>query len=191
MLAPIDVNHIHIETPRLLLDPLCEGYLEDMHQILSDPAVSDLAGFPLCRTLEDSRVRMERCLQKKDTLAVLRKDTGKLVGILTLQGRSLEEYPIPSAYAGREMGFFLARSCWGQGLMPEAVRAVCQYCYETLGFDYITCGHFPRNGQSARVIEKCGFSHLFDTIAKYSDGRQEPLHCYIRYNPNIQEENHV
>lgn len=191
MIAQFDVTHIHIKTPRLLLEPLCKEHLEDMHQILSDSAVSDLAGFPLSHTLEDSRSLLERRLTKGDTLALVEKGTGKMVGILTLQSRSLEDSPIPSEYTGRDLGFFLARSHWGQGLMPEAIQAVCQYCFETLGYDFITCDHFPRNRQSARVIEKCSFTYLYDTIAKYCDGRQEPLRCCVRYNSNIQEENHV
>ena len=29
--------------------------------------------------------------------------------------------------------------------MPEAVKAVIDYCFQELSFDYLTCGHFDRN----------------------------------------------
>ncbi len=41
--------------------------------------------------------------------------------------------------------------------MPEAVKEVIRYCFEDLGLDVLTCGHFIWNKQSARVQEKCGF----------------------------------
>lgn len=43
--------------------------------------------------------------------------------------------------------------------MPEAVKTVSDYLFETVGLDLILCGHFLSNTQSQRVQEKCGFSH--------------------------------
>ncbi len=187
MIAPIDISNFEIETARIFLRPLCWDDADDMHCILSDSAVSDLAGFPLCKTMEEANARMEKCLKKQDTLALVRKDCGKMVGVLTLQARSSRMDPVCSEYRGREIGFFLAKSQWGQGLMPEAITAVCDWCFRCLGYDFITCGHFLSNKQSARAIEKCGFHFLTETVVKCSNGRSVPLRNYVRYNPNLQE----
>ena len=54
----------------------------------------------------------------------------------------------------------LSKAYWGRGLMPEAVRALIVYSFQTLGFDALICCHFPDNQQSRRVIEKCGFRYF-------------------------------
>ena len=42
--------------------------------------------------------------------------------------------------------------------MPEAVGEVIRYCFEELGVEVLTVGHFEGNDQSKRVIEKSGFT---------------------------------
>ena len=68
--------------------------------------------------------------------------------------------------------------------MPEAVQAVIDYCFRELKLDYLTCGHFLRNSQSARVIEKCGFRYLKDILYKTRMDTIEPTKLYILYNPD-------
>ena len=67
------------------------------------------------------------------------------------------------AYAAlrvKELGYVLSKTYWGQGLMPEAVRAVIAYAFDTLDLDALTAGHFVHNHQSQRVIEQCGFTYV-------------------------------
>ena len=52
----------------------------------------------------------------------------------------------------------LYKANWGKGLMPEAVGEVIRYCFEELGAEVLTVGHFEGNDQSKRVIEKSGFT---------------------------------
>ena len=60
-------------------------------------------------------------------------------------------------YKGRELGFVLGKAYWGQGFMPEAVRAIMNYLFNELDLDFLLCGHYDFNEQSKRVQEKCGF----------------------------------
>ena len=60
-------------------------------------------------------------------------------------------------YRGREIGFVLAKDYWGRGLMPEAVKAVMDYLFSELDYDFLLCGYYNFNSQSKRVQEKCGF----------------------------------
>ncbi len=60
----------------------------------------------------------------------------------------------------KEIGYVLSKDYWGRGLMPEAVRRVIAFCFEEQGLDALTVGHFSKNSQSRRVIEKCGFSFV-------------------------------
>ena len=63
--------------------------------------------------------------------------------------------------------------------MPEALRAVTAYCLDTLSYDFVTCGHFLRNGRSSRVIEKCGFHFLFEAEHTLPTGVKEQIRSYI------------
>lgn len=182
MTAPIDVTGIHLETPRLLLRPLEPGDLEGYHAIVSDPDVIYLGGGEVSPSLEESKKRLEEAREKKEDLAMVLKETGKMVGTFSLQSRNWTNYPIDRALKGREFGYDLNKAYWGRGLMPEALAAMTDYCLQTLGYDFVTCGHFLRNSRSARVIEKCGYQFLFEGPHTMPDGHSEDIRTYIRYN---------
>jgi len=57
-----------------------------------------------------------------------------------------------------EIGYWFGRDYWGQGFCTEAVNAVLDYGFEKLGLHRIYAQHIARNGASARVLEKAGFS---------------------------------
>ena len=44
--------------------------------------------------------------------------------------------------------------------MPEAVKAVQKYLFDVAGLDFLLVSHYVWNGQSRRVIQKCGFRQL-------------------------------
>jgi RimJ/RimL family protein N-acetyltransferase len=56
-----------------------------------------------------------------------------------------------------ELGYWLAKSRWGQGIMSDVVRRLCRYGFEELGLVKVTAHVFTGNPASARVLEKCGF----------------------------------
>lgn len=56
-----------------------------------------------------------------------------------------------------ELGYWLAKPFWGQGIMSPVVGAVCRYAFETVGLLKITAYVFSFNAPSARVLTKCGF----------------------------------
>ena len=58
-----------------------------------------------------------------------------------------------------EIGYWIGRPLWGQGLIPEAVRELLRYCFEDKGAQRVWCSHYAGNEKSKRVIEKCGFSY--------------------------------
>lgn len=187
MTAPLDVSVIRLETQRLILRPVRQEDLRDIHAVVSDPAVSEQAGFSLCETLEQSQKMVDAYIGDKETLALELKENGTVIGTVSIQMRPWAKYPLDRNLRGRELGFDLAQAYWGRGLMPEAVRAVCDYCFDVLHYDFVTCGHFTTNAQSGRAIEKCGFAYQFDTTADYPDGRKIPVRSYVRYNPELQE----
>lgn len=58
-----------------------------------------------------------------------------------------------------EIGWRLARDCWGRGFATEAARAVLKHGLETLGFHRIIAHVQSPNLPSIRVCEKLGLQH--------------------------------
>lgn len=56
-----------------------------------------------------------------------------------------------------EVGYWLAKPLWGQGIMTAVVGRVCQHAFEEFGLAKITAQVFSHNPGSGRVLEKCGF----------------------------------
>ena len=56
-----------------------------------------------------------------------------------------------------ELGYWLAESYWGRGIMSEAARAVVPYAMARFDLCRLEAGVFAWNPASMRVLEHCGF----------------------------------
>ena len=56
-----------------------------------------------------------------------------------------------------ELGYFVGKPFWGQGIATAAAKAVTAYGFETLGLIRIFAKVKISNGASARVLEKVGY----------------------------------
>lgn len=182
MNAPVDVTNIRIETPRLILRPWRESDLQDFYAYARVDGVGQMAGWLPHENIEKSKTILDLFIKERKTFALEWKENGKAIGSLGLE-ECEESIQVPEGMMGREIGYVLNKDYWGRGLMPEAVKAVIQYCFDVLNFDYLTCGHFVWNRQSRRVIEKCGFQYLQEIVHTTRYETQEPTTLYILYNP--------
>ena len=181
MIAPIDVTNIRIETPRLILRPWRENDLADFNEYASVDGVGQMAGWLPHKSMEESKMILDMFMADKNTLALELKENGKVIGSIGLEDI---DFPDDRGMQGREVGYALSKTYWGKGLMPEAVKAVIDYCFEKLHYDWLTCGHFVWNTQSCRVVEKCGFRYVRDTIRETRFNTEEPMKLYVLYNPH-------
>ena len=124
-------------------------------------------------------------IKHKKTFALEYK--GKVIGSLGIEEYSEENYPELDALQGREIGYVLSKSYWGQGLMPEAVKAVIDWLFNEVQLDFIIVGHFDRNAQSKRVVEKCGFQYIKTTKFETRYDTVENSIEYILYHPERRE----
>ena len=141
----------HIETERLLLRPLRFADAAPIAEGLADLEVARwLARVPHPYRLIDA----ERFLTWAAGSAARREerlfaiDGGEgLIGIVSLI--SLGRAPV--------LGYWLAKSSWGAGLMPEAAAAVVDDAFLDPTVREIRSGVFEGNERSMRVQEKLGF----------------------------------
>ena len=58
-----------------------------------------------------------------------------------------------------EMGYWLGKPFWGQGIMPEAVKEMLRHAFEDCGMQKVWIGYYEGNTKSKRVQDKCGFKY--------------------------------
>ena len=56
-----------------------------------------------------------------------------------------------------EIGYWLAKPYWGQGIMTAVVRRACEFAFAEFGLVKIVAHVFADNAASVKVLQKCGF----------------------------------
>ena len=59
-----------------------------------------------------------------------------------------------------EIGYYLGRPAWGQGIATEAGTACLRYGFEILGFEQIVAVVRPQNQVSQKVLSKLGLQYV-------------------------------
>lgn len=144
-----------LETERLILRPWQEEDAEELYRYASDPEVGPAAGWPVHTSVENSREIIRDVLSAEGTFAVVQKSTGLPVGSIGI----MRNANISTEDDEVEIGYWLGKPYWGQGLIPEAVQACLRYSFEKLGCTRVWCGYYEGNEKSRRVQEKCGFRY--------------------------------
>ena len=186
MNSPIDISRVLLKTERLKLRPWRETDLEDFFAYASVDGVGQMAGWLPHKNIDESAEILKMFIAGKRTFAI-EKD-GRVIGSAGIEEYDEENYPELDALKGREIGYVLSKAYWGQGLMPEAVRAVIRWLFDEIGLDFVTVGHFDWNSQSARVIEKCGFRYMKTVRHETRYATVENSKEYILYNPERRAE---
>lgn len=82
-----------------------------------------------------------------------------------------------------EIGYWIGKPYWGQGLIPEAVNALLARSFNKLGLNAVWCGYYDGNLKSKRVCEKSGFKYHhtnYDIISPLGDKRTEHLYLMTK-----------
>ena len=181
----IDITNVVLTTDRLTLRPWKESDLNDFYEYASVDGVGQMAGWNPHRNVEESKMILAHFIKGKHVFAL--EHQGKVIGSLGIEEYSEENYPELNALQGREIGYVLSKAYWGQGLMPEAVKAVINWLFSEEKLDFIIVGHFDRNVQSRRVVEKCGFQYIKTTKFETRYDTVENSIEYILYHPERRE----
>jgi RimJ/RimL family protein N-acetyltransferase len=141
-----------LETERLLLRPWCEEDAEDLYNYARDPEVGPPAGWPAHKSATESREIIKTVFAAPEIYAVCLKEDGKPVGSIGFHRNDLAE-----GEKEYELGYWIGKPFWGQGLIPEASRELLRHAFLDLKMEQIWCGCYDGNEKSRRVIEKLGF----------------------------------
>ena len=149
-----------IETERLILRPWQEQDAEDLYTYASNPEVGPPAGWPPHTSVDNSREIIKNVLSKPETYAVCLKD-GTPIGSIGLHLNGSTD--MTNRDDECELGYWIGKPYWGQGLIPEASRALMRYAFEELGMRAVWCGYYDGNEKSRKVQTKLGFVYQHKT----------------------------
>jgi ribosomal-protein-alanine N-acetyltransferase len=100
-------------------------------------------------TQEDFRFFIESVVPSEPTWAIVARRSDELVGVISLvphgEGRSAD------------LGYYVGRPHWGQGLATEAAQAIVRMGLEAKCYAKLTSRYHANNPASGRVLAKVGF----------------------------------
>ncbi len=125
------------------------------------PYANDLAvaknlrdAFPHPYTLTDAECYVNSCVELEGH--------GQLCRAIVVSGEavgSIGLFPGNDVYCrSAELGYWLGRPFWRQGIMTAAVREICREGFQALDIVRIYAEPYAQNAGSRRVLEKVGFT---------------------------------
>ena len=148
---------MQIKTERLLLRPFTEADAADLYKYAKDPEVGPAAGWPPHRSVEESRDIIRLVLNGPESYAICKREDGRVIGAIELALNG--EAKLTEREDECELGYWIGKPFWGQGLMTEASEALLRRAFTELGMRRVWCAYFEGNEKSKRVQEKLGFRH--------------------------------
>lgn len=116
-----------LETERLILRPWKEDDAESLYKYAKDPKVGPIAGWPVHTSVENSREIIKSVLAADETYAVCLREDNVAIGSIGLITPAQSH--TKAADDEIEIGYWIGVPYWGQGLIPEAVRALQKHAF--------------------------------------------------------------
>lgn len=156
-------EEIRLETARLVLRPFRVDDAADLFAIYSDAEVSRYLPRGPWTDMAQANERIAKDIAAMAVneflrLAVVTKHDDKVIGDCCL-------FAFMQQCKRAELGYSQARSAWGNGYLGEALRAFVELAFSELDLMRLEADIDPRNGASARSLERLGFTkegHLRD-----------------------------
>jgi len=152
------LNHtgtIQLETERLILRRTSISDAEQMYKNwASDPDVTKYLVWETHANIDVTREILTGWDEKYGNpdfyhWGIVEKESQQIIG--TVGTHRLDE-----KHYSMELGYCMSRTYWGKGYMSEAVAAIIEYLFNTVGFNRISACHDTDNIGSGRVMQKCG-----------------------------------
>ena len=156
--------HPKIETKRLILREITHDDTAAIFSNFSDPDVANwFFDKPHSRTEQTSKVIDDFILKYKQgeglTWAITLKEDGRVIGTCGYENIEIGNQG--------EIGFDLAKECWGKGYMRESLAAIIDFGFSDLDLHKVEAHTNSNNVRAKRLLEKLGFQ--LDKVSKGND----------------------
>lgn len=143
------------DTERLIFRRWKETDAPVLYKYASDPEVGPRAGWAPHKDVEESLETIRTLFNSESMWAIVLKETGEPIGCIGYLGKDQSNIKLGDNDA--EIGYWIARPYWNQGICSEALRWMIDVCFIEKHFQTLWCDYFVDNPASARVMHKCGF----------------------------------
>ena len=164
-----------IEGDGFTLRPWCDDDADNLVFHANDAQVAHSLGerFPHPYTLDDAHYFISHALHLSSEKTYAIEINGVASGGIGVHpGEGVERH-------SAELGYWLGRAYWGDGIATAAVLALIPHALRELGLYRLQARVFDDNRASMRVLERCGFVHeavLRRLVVKH--GRLLDMHIY-------------
>lgn len=119
---------------------------------------------------------------ERDSVKFIIDVDGKAVGSVGLSWKLRD----CSKHRG-SIGYWLGKKYWGQGIMTEAIKVMCDIAFNELDKLKLNISALEDNIGSRRVAEKNGFKLEWTAVKEeFKEGKYKNLVCYTKFNNNIE-----
>ncbi len=172
-----------LNTKRFIMRQLVANDAQEIFNLRSNPRVMEFIARELLQTIDEATKVIERLnggVATNDWLfwGLVPKGGDKLIGTTCLWNISKENYRA-------EIGYDLLPEFHGQGIMSEAIMAILDYGFNTMGLHSVEANVNPGNKASIKLLEKHGFvkeAHFKENV--FFNGRFIDSAIYSLHNPN-------
>ena len=146
-----------LETARLVLRRWEDRDAERLFEYARDPDVGPIAGWPPHQSIDESREVIQNVLSGEEAFAICLKTDCRAIGAIELKLNGHTDMTKRDDEC--ELGYWLGKPFWGQGIVPEAAREMLRHAFEDIGMTRVWAGYYQGNIKSKRVQEKVGFRY--------------------------------
>jgi RimJ/RimL family protein N-acetyltransferase len=154
---------VQVDTERLHLRPLAMSDSADLYRLQRDPEMMRYLGDGRPYAEHQSRTWLEWNVAMWETegygfWAALDGTDGAFLGWIGVT----KVFDPPELAHESELGWFVDRRRWGQGLATEGARQALTFAFDELDLPRVIARYNADNAASGRVMEKIGMKHWKD-----------------------------
>lgn len=158
---------MNIKTSHLTITTFSLDMAQSVYENSQDDDIRRFVPDEVYDSVEEAREVIEFLMSRYESAdgpfvyPVITNDSGKNIGYVQLCKLELEEE------GNWEIGYHIAKDLTGKGYATEAVKAFFPAIAKKLNIKKVYGICLAENAASVRVLEKCGFVHLFQSSGNY------------------------
>lgn len=158
---------------------------EAIHEYASDPDVKRFIGWPLSKTLEDTRDLVNDMIKKEEVgthlyASVSEKTTDKIIGTVMI-------FNFDKDANHGEIGYVFHRSYWNQGYCSKSIALLASYAFNNAHLRKLHARVVNANMGSIKVLEKNGFTKEGLLKDYYNiEGNYYDLILFAKFAPGVE-----
>ena len=155
---------MNIKTSRLTITTFSPDMAQNVYENSQDDDIRRFVPDEVYDSAEEARESIEFLISRYDTTdgpfvyPIITNDSGKNIGYVQLCKLNEEAW---------EIGYHIAKAFTGKGYATEAVKAFLPAMTQKLNIKEVYGICLAENTVSMRVLEKCGFTQIFEGLGNY------------------------